>query len=98
MQDVVDALTVLRPVDRSKSNGSDGFVSIEVAPELARDTDATIAAACRLHLRPSERAEPVREAPPPPPRGFRRIAGVDIREAVPVSTSLGSFLYPGTSR
>ena len=31
--------------------GSDGFVSIEVAPELARDTAATIAAAARLHER-----------------------------------------------
>ena len=50
VQDVGDALTVLRPV-YDKSNGSDGFVSIEVAPELARDTDATIAAACRLHQR-----------------------------------------------
>jgi transaldolase len=50
VQDVGDALTVLRPVYDS-SNGDDGFVSIEVAPELARDTDATIAAACRLHQR-----------------------------------------------
>jgi transaldolase len=33
------------------SAGTDGFVSIEVAPELARDTDATIAAARRLHER-----------------------------------------------
>ena len=32
-------------------HGSDGFVSIEVAPELARDTAATIAAAARLHER-----------------------------------------------
>lgn len=53
VQDVGDALGVLRPV-YDKSNGSDGFVSIEVAPELARDTDATIAAACRLHERISQ--------------------------------------------
>lgn len=33
------------------SGGTDGFVSIEVAPELARDTHATIAAARDLHAR-----------------------------------------------
>ena len=48
--DVVDAAAVLRPV-YDNSGGTDGFVSIEVAPELARDTDATIAAAGRLHER-----------------------------------------------
>jgi transaldolase len=41
---------VLRPTF-DDSGGNDGFVSIEVAPELAHDTDATIAAACRLHER-----------------------------------------------
>jgi transaldolase len=50
IQDVTDALAVLRPI-YDNSNGSDGFVSIEVAPELARDTEATIAAATRLHER-----------------------------------------------
>jgi transaldolase len=53
VQDIADALTVLRPV-YDNSSGTDGFVSIEVAPELARDTDATIAAARRLHQRISE--------------------------------------------
>jgi transaldolase len=48
--DVAEALEVLRPT-YDNSGGGDGFVSIEVAPELARDTDATIAAACRLHDR-----------------------------------------------
>jgi transaldolase len=48
--DIGDALGVLRPTFDS-SAGSDGFVSIEVAPELARDTDATIAAARQLHGR-----------------------------------------------
>ncbi len=33
------------------SGGTDGFVSVEVAPELANDTDATIAAARDLHER-----------------------------------------------
>jgi transaldolase len=48
--DVRDALTLLRPTF-DESGGTDGFVSIEVAPELARGTDATIAAARDLHQR-----------------------------------------------
>ena len=50
IQDVTDALAVLRPT-YDRSHGSDGFVSIEVAPELAHDTTATIAAAAQLHER-----------------------------------------------
>ena len=50
VDDIGDALGVLGPTFDS-SAGSDGFVSIEVAPELARDTDATIAAARQLHQR-----------------------------------------------
>ncbi|BBY45206.1 transaldolase [Mycolicibacterium celeriflavum] len=50
VQDVTDALAVLRPT-YDNSVGSDGFVSIEVAPELARETVATVAAAARLHER-----------------------------------------------
>jgi transaldolase len=50
VDDIGGALGVLRPTFDS-SAGSDGFVSIEVAPELARDTDATIAAARHLHQR-----------------------------------------------
>ena len=50
VDDIGDALGVLRPTFDS-SAGTDGFVSIEVAPELARDTDATIAAARQLHQR-----------------------------------------------
>jgi transaldolase len=50
VDDIRDALGVLRPTFDS-SAGTDGFVSVEVAPELARDTDATIAAARQLHQR-----------------------------------------------
>src|SRR5215213_146793 len=50
VDDIDDALGVLRPTFDA-SAGSDGFVSIEVAPELARDTDATIAAARQLDQR-----------------------------------------------
>jgi transaldolase len=48
--DITVALAVLRPVFDA-ADGTDGFVSVEVAPELARDTKATIDAARGLHQR-----------------------------------------------
>ena len=53
MADITAALAVLRPV-YDAADGTDGFVSVEVAPELARDTRATIVAARRLHQRIDE--------------------------------------------
>jgi transaldolase len=50
VDDITEASRILRPVFDA-SGGCDGFVSIEVAPELARDTDATIMAARDLHER-----------------------------------------------
>jgi transaldolase len=50
IDDILAALTVLRPV-YDASDGSDGFVSVEVAPSLAHDTDGTTSAARDLHLR-----------------------------------------------
>ena len=50
VDDIVAALGILRPVFDS-SGGADGFVSVEVAPSLAHDTDGTIAAARDLHTR-----------------------------------------------
>ncbi|MGZ4708314.1 MAG: transaldolase [Acidimicrobiales bacterium] len=46
--DIQDALRILRPV-HDASGGEDGYVSVEVAPSLARDTDGTITAARHLH-------------------------------------------------
>ncbi len=46
--DIQAAADVLRPVYEA-SDGHDGFVSIEVAPDLAYDSEATIAEARRLH-------------------------------------------------
>ena len=48
--DVSDALEVFRPL-YEESRGSDGFVSLEIAPGLAGDTNATIAAARGFHQR-----------------------------------------------
>ncbi len=47
MSDIRSAADVLRPV-YEKSGGADGFVSLEVNPALAHDTEATIAEARRL--------------------------------------------------
>jgi transaldolase len=46
--DVSDACDLLRPV-WDEGGGRDGYVSIEVTPDLAYDTDGTIAQAQRLH-------------------------------------------------
>jgi transaldolase len=50
IDDLAHALAVLRPTFDA-SGRADGFVSIEVAPELAGDTEATITAARDLHQR-----------------------------------------------
>jgi len=52
--DVATALEVLRPTFDS-SDGEDGFVSIEVAPDCAEDAEATKRAARGLH-------DPIHEA------------------------------------
>ena len=46
--DIRDTLAILRPV-HDGSDGVDGFVSIEVSPLLARDTQGTTEAARHLH-------------------------------------------------
>ncbi len=59
VSDIVDALAVLRPVSDS-SGGGDGFVSLEVAPELAHDSEATVLAARALEAAGSEEAAALR--------------------------------------
>ena len=50
IDDIVHALEVLRGVSE-ESHGRDGFVSLEVAPALAHDTEATVRSAQSLHDR-----------------------------------------------
>jgi transaldolase len=50
IDDIKAAADVLRPVHDAQ-RGGDGFVSLEVAPTVAHDTDATIAMARSLHDR-----------------------------------------------
>ena len=59
--DIRDALAMLRPV-HDASDGVDGFVSLEVAPGLAHDTEGTITAARHFHEL-VRRTQPVREDP-----------------------------------
>lgn len=47
VQDIEDALELLRPV-HEESAGGDGFVSVEVSPALARDTEGTMTQAREL--------------------------------------------------
>jgi len=47
VRDVVDAAALLRPTYEA-SNGADGFVSLEVSPHLAHDTEATLREAREL--------------------------------------------------
>ncbi len=51
--DISAALDILRPV-YDQSDGVDGYVSVEVAPELANDAEATVEAARELHRRIDE--------------------------------------------
>ena len=48
--DIQAACDILLPTF-NQTQGNDGYVSLEVSPALAHDTDATIAAARRLHAR-----------------------------------------------
>ena len=48
LQDINGALDVFAPLYES-SKGGDGYVSVEVAPDIAHDTDATVLSARHLH-------------------------------------------------
>lgn len=50
VRDIQAAADVMRPV-YDASGGTDGFVSLEVSPNLAHDTAGTVAEAKRLHAR-----------------------------------------------
>ncbi|MCU1498726.1 MAG: tal [Acidimicrobiales bacterium] len=51
--DIEEALVLFWPL-YERSDGVDGYVSIEVAPSLARDTEGTVASALDLHRRIDE--------------------------------------------
>jgi transaldolase len=47
-QDIQDACDIFMPV-HEETGGRDGFISLEVQPDIAYDTDATVEEATRLH-------------------------------------------------
>ncbi len=67
--DIRGALDLLRPV-YDASDGVDGYVSVEVAPDLARDSAGTEAAARQLHEAIAQPNLYVKI--PAPPRGSHR--------------------------
>jgi transaldolase len=50
LDDIAGACDEFAPL-HTTSGGTDGFVSVEVAPDLARDTQGTLSAARELHVR-----------------------------------------------
>src|SRR5271167_1636718 len=50
LEDIIQAADLFRPI-WEKTNGVDGWVSLEVSPLLAHDTASTLAAARDLHAR-----------------------------------------------
>src|ERR1700733_11684896 len=50
LEDITRAADLFRPI-HERTNGTDGWVSLEVSPTLAHDTASTIAAAKDLHAR-----------------------------------------------
>jgi transaldolase len=88
--DITDALGILRPV-YDESDGQDGYVSIEVAPSLARDTEGTVAAAADFAARI------------PGPNLFVKIPGTAeglpaIRRTIAAGTSVNVTLLFSVSR
>lgn len=82
--DIQGAADLLAPVHRV-THGRDGFVSLEVSPELADDTEGTLAEARRLFRR-VHRANLMIKVPGTP-AGFPAIRRL-IREGIPVNVTL----------
>ncbi|MGB2710595.1 MAG: bifunctional transaldolase/phosoglucose isomerase, partial [Conexibacter sp.] len=84
IEDVQAAADVLAPVHEA-SDGRDGYVSIEVAPALARDSDGTLAAARDLWARVDRRNAMIKI--PGTPEGVPAIRAA-IAEGINVNVTL----------
>lgn len=82
--DIQNAADLLAPVHRA-THGRDGFVSLEVSPELADDTEGTLAEARRLWRRVHRSNLMIKV--PGTPAGFPAIRRL-IREGIPVNVTL----------
>ena len=90
-RDITDACDVLNQVHR-ESGGADGFVSVEVSPELAADTPATVAEAREWVKRVSRPNLLVKV--PATPEGIpaiRKLTGEGISVNVTLIFSLGRY-------
>lgn len=84
IEDIQRTADLLRPIF-DKTNGVDGYVSLEVSPTLAHDTEGTIADAQRLHAalnRPN-----VMIKVPATPAGIPAIEAL-IGEGIPINVTL----------
>ncbi len=82
--DITEACDLFRPI-WDEGQGQDGYVSLEVDPDLAYERDATIEQALKLHEL-GRQAEPLREDPGDGARarrdrGVHRARQVDQRDA-----------------
>ena len=89
--DIADACDVLRPV-WEWSEGGDGFVSVEVSPDLARDVEATIAEA-RLWVKRVDRANLLVKVPATGPcvEAIRRLTSEGVSVNVTLIFSLKRY-------
>ena len=90
-RDIADACDVLMPV-HGRTDGADGFVSVEVSPQLAADTPATVAEAREWVKRVSRPNLLVKV--PATPEGIpaiRRLTGEGISVNVTLIFSLGRY-------
>ena len=85
IEDVQGAADVLRPV-YDATGGIDGYVWLEVAPDLARDTEGTLAAARELWAR-VDRPNVMIKIPGTPRRRSRRSASA-IAEGININVTL----------
>ena len=81
LEDLTRAADLFRPI-YDRTNGVDGWVSLEVSPLLAHDTASTLAAAKELHAR-AARPEPVHQDP----RHARRACPPSKRRSSPACRS-----------
>ena len=86
IDDIVDALGRARGRSTTRASGADGFVSLEVAPALAHDTDGTVSMA-RVAARAHRPPQPAREGPGHR-RGRRRRSGELIGEGRSINVTL----------
>ena len=91
IQDIQDTADLLRPV-YERTNAADGYISLEVSPRLAHDTEATVAEAERLFAALGRRNAMIKV--PATPEGIpavRRLIGKGININITLIFSLDAY-------